>query len=126
MIAIMSRDITICFRTTPDGPATDIEIRAPYFLFGTQQTSMRFWSMPIWHEIGVFELAKLGTTDPIYFIGWEQLETLSNEIRLYQENISCIPFDNEIKATWLSHLVYCRNLLVMNAPNESIPELTIG
>ena len=35
----MSRDISIGFRLNADGPSTPIEVRAPYFLFGTQQTS---------------------------------------------------------------------------------------
>ena len=57
----MSRSININYRT-PDNETTDIEIRAPYDLLGTQQTSMRFWSLPIWKEVGVTRLAELGHT----------------------------------------------------------------
>jgi hypothetical protein len=51
---------------------------------------------------------------------------LGREITLLQQNLESIDFDPEIKAQWLSHLVYCYSLLVQTAPKKSIPEFTIG
>ena len=109
----MSRSISIGYRTTSDGSATDIDIRNPYDLFGTHKESMEFWSLPIWDELGVTQLAKLGHTDPIYFIGWDMMDVLAKEIRIFQDNITRIDFDSDAKATWLAHLVYCYSLLVI-------------
>lgn len=121
----MSRDINIGYRYS-NGPQTSIEVRAPYFLFGTRQTSEQFWSLPIWRSIGVTQLAELGHSDPIYFIGWEMIGDLAREIRLFQDNFEKIQFDADLKSWFLAHLVYCHSLLVATAPKESIPELTIG
>lgn len=122
----MSRDINIGFRSTETGSSTHIEVRAPYFLFGTQQTSKQFWRLPYWKVIGVTRLAELGETDPIYFVGWEMIDDLAREIRLFQDHFLEIDFDSDIKSWFLAHLVYCHSLLVSTAPRESIPELTIG
>ncbi len=122
----MSRDIHIGFQLTESSGHTPIEIRAPYFLFGTQKTSKEFWSLPIWKTIGVSQLAELATTDPIYFIGWDMLDDLAREIRLFADNLAAIDFDPDLKSWFLAHLVYCHTLLVSVAPKDSIPELTIG
>ena len=121
----MSRAIDICYQTT-DGNQVDIEIRAPYYLFGSQHTSKTFWALPIWNQIGVEQLAMLGDTDPIYFTGWAMLEQLSHEIQLYNDHIREIEFDTDICASWLSHLVYCYNLLKMETPEDATPILSIG
>ena len=121
----MSRAINICFQTADDS-TVDIEIRAPYFLLGTQQASKQFWSLPIWEKIGVEHLASLAQTDPIYFVGWEMLDQLSGELQLFQRHIAEIEFDADIRASWLSHLVYCHNLLIMKTPKDATPTLTIG
>ena len=122
----MSREINLGYRETESGNSIDIEVRAPYFLFGTQQTSKQFWSLPQWKEMGVTRLAELGSTDPIYFIGWEMIDELANEIRLFQDHFTEIDFIPDVKSWFLAHLVYCHSLLVSTAPRNSIPELTIG
>jgi hypothetical protein len=122
----MSRQISIGFRMTEVGNQTAIEVRAPYFLFGTQQTSKSFWSLPVWKTIGVMRLAELGTTDPIYFVGWSMMDDLERDIRLFENNFTKIDFDPDVKSWFLAHLVYCHGLLVSVAPKDSIPELTIG
>jgi hypothetical protein len=121
----MSREINIGYRSG-DGPETVIEIRAPYFLLGCQGTSMRFWSLPHLQEIGVTQLAELGVTDPVYFVGWDMLADLRREIDLLHEHLATIDFDADIKASWLAHLVYCYHLLVLTAPKDSTPVFTIG
>lgn len=63
----MSREINIGYRFG-DGAETAIEVRAPYFLLGTQSTSMRFWSLPQMREVGITQLAELGVTDPVYCV----------------------------------------------------------
>ena len=122
----MTRSIDIGYQKAKGGPTTAIEIRSPYDLFGCQQPSKQFWSLPDWKRLGVTHLAELGHTDPIYFVGWDMLDSLANEIRIVQENIADIDFYAELKASWLAHLVYCYNLLLMTAPRDSIPQLTIG
>jgi hypothetical protein len=121
----MSRDISIGYRYG-DGPETAIEIRAPYFLFGTQSTSKKFWSLPKVREIGIEQLAELGMGDPIYFDGWEMMADLRREMELLHEHMADIEFDPDIKASWLVHLMYCYHLLVLMAPKDSTPMLTIG
>src|SRR5262245_49640848 len=117
----MSRSIRISYRQCPNGPETSIEVRPPYFLLGTQQTSKQFWSNPRLVELGITELTRLGISDPVCFVGWDMLADLLREIKLLQENLESIEFDPEIKAHWLSHLVYCYYLLVQTAPKDSIP-----
>lgn len=118
--------ICIGYRESEAAESREVEIQPPYYLFGTQQTSKRFWSLPIWPQIGVRQLAELGATDPIYFIGWDMMEELRREIDCYSTHIGEIPFDSHLKSTWLAHLVYCHTLLSSSAPPASIPELTIG
>lgn len=122
----MSREISIRYREEPNGTSREIAIRAPYYLFGAQRHSMQFWSLPEWQAVGVTELAQLGHTDPIYFVGWEMMDTLAREIRLFQDHFADIRFDADIKSWFLAHLVYCHGLLVSIAPRDSIPELMIG
>lgn len=122
----MSREINIGYRYSDGGSETDIKVRTPYFLLGTQSTSMRFWSLPRLREIGISQLTELGVADPIYFIGWDMLANLHREIALLQEYLGDIEFDADIKASWLSHLWYCYYLLVLTAPKESTPIFTIG
>ena len=122
----MSREINISYLYTDSGPETVIEICAPYFLLGTQSTSMRFWRLPRLQEIGITQLSELGVADPVYFVGWDMMAVLHREITLLQKHLASIEFDLDIKASWLAHLVYCYNLLVMTAPKESTPVFTIG
>jgi len=122
----MSRDIYISYELLPDGPKVDIEVRAPFYLFGTQRTSMTFWSLPDWSKLGVKRLAELGVSDPIYFYDWDMMDELNSEIRIFQDNITMLPFYPELKAQWLSHILYCYHLLIMTAPKDSRPLLTIG
>jgi hypothetical protein len=122
----MSRSIAIGFRSDAKCASTRIEVRPPYFLLGTQETSKRFWSIPKLKELGITQLSELGVLDPVCFIGWEMIGDLHREITLLQNNLSDIEFDPEIKAQWLSHLVYCYHLLIATAPRRSIPEFEIG
>jgi hypothetical protein len=122
----MSREINIGYRYEDNGAETTIEVRAPYFLLGTQSTSMRFWSLPQLRQIGIKQLTELGVGDPIYFVGWDMMADLQREITLLQEHIADFEFDPDLKATWLSHLVYCYFLLILAAPKESVPVFMIG
>lgn len=122
----MSRQINLYFQMTKEDSPTDIELRAPYFLFGTQQTSMDFWSLPVWHGIGVTQLAELGHSDPVYFVDWPMIDELALEIRCFEDNFSKIDFHPNVKSEFLAHLVYCHSLLVSTAPKHSIPGFTIG
>jgi hypothetical protein len=124
--SVMSRSINIGYRYDPHGPEAASEVRPPDFLLGTQSTSKRFWSIPRLREIGITELTELGIGDPIYFIGWDSMAELGREILLLQANLESIDFHSELKAQWLSHLIYCYYLLIQSAPKESIPEFTIG
>lgn len=76
----MSRDIAIYYKE--GDKSYDIEIRPPYYLLGTQRTSMAFWALPRLREVGITRLAELGVTDPIDFWGWDDLAELRREIRL--------------------------------------------
>jgi hypothetical protein len=122
----MSRDISIGYQLEANGPNTPIEVRPPYFILGTQSSSMRFWSIPRLREVGISQLAELGETDPVYFIGWDMLADLWREIGLLQQHLGSIDFDAELKAQWVSHLVYCYFLLVQTAPKQSFPDFSIG
>jgi hypothetical protein len=122
----MSRSISIGYRNEANGTETPIEVRAPYYLLGGQSTSMQFWSIPRLREVGITHLTELAVTDPVYFIGWDMMADLERELTLLQQHLESIDFYPEIKAQWLSHLVYCYYLLVQTAPKQSIPEFTIG
>jgi hypothetical protein len=122
----MSRSISIGYREDPKGPETQVEVRPPYFLLGTQSTSERFWSLPRVRQVGITHLTALGETDPVYFVGWDMMAELGKEIGLLQQHLGSLDFNAEIKAQWLSHLVYCYFLLVQTAPKESVPEFSIG
>ena len=123
--AAMSRSISVGYQFEANGPNTPIEVRPPYFLLGTQSSSKRFWSIPRLREVGISQLSELGETDPVYFVGWDMLADLWREISL-QQHLGSIDFDAELKAEWVSHLVYCYFLLVQTAPKESIPDFSIG
>jgi hypothetical protein len=122
----MSRDIYISYRTEVDGAKAKIGIRAPYHLFGTQQSSKEFWSLPKLREIGLTRLIELGNSDPIYFVGWDDIAALDREITLLWRHLAEIDFHTELKAQWLAHLVYCYSLLRLTTPDGCVPELTIG
>ncbi len=122
----MSRDINIGYRSTAESPYIPIEIRPPYFLLGCQSTSMRFWSIPRLKEVGIVQLAELGVSDPVDFVGWDGMMDLAMEIWLLQQHLESIEFDAELKAQWLSHLMYNYFLLIQTAPKDSIPEFSIG
>lgn len=121
----MSREISIGYRYC-DGRETDIEVRAPYFLLGCQETSKRFWSLPELGEVGITRLTELGVCDPVYFIGWDMVADLRRELDILHEHLASIDFAVELKASWLAHLVYCFHLLILTAPKDSTPMFTIG
>ncbi|QDU76122.1 hypothetical protein Pan97_31670 [Bremerella volcania] len=54
------------------------------------------------------------------------IDELEREIRLFENNLTKINFDPDVKSWFLAHLIYCHSLLVSTAPKDSIPELTIG
>lgn len=122
----MSRSIWIGYRIEAEGAETQIEVRPPYYLLGTQARSKRFWSIPKLREIGITQLTDLGICDPICFFGWDKMSDLAREITLLQQHLESIDFDPEIKVQWLSHLIYCYYLLVQTAPKHSVPNFTIG
>lgn len=122
----MSRSISISYRDARTGQSTSIEVRPPYFLLGSQRSSMAFWSLQRIKGAGVVRLAELGVTDPVNFIGWEEVGILGREIAALGENLASFPYHAESKAAWLSHLTYCYHLLRETAPADSIPEFCIG
>lgn len=121
----MSRSIDISYEDAA-GKDIDIEIRPPYYLLGTQHTSLKFWSIPRLKEIGIERLTILGETDPVYFGGWDDMTVLSQEIELLAKHLESIDFYPETKAEWLSHLTFCYHLLIASTPKECIPKLGIG
>ena len=121
----MGREVNISYRFG-DGPETAIEVRPPYFLLGCQDTSMLFWSHARLREIGVTQLAELGVLDPVSFVGWDMMAKFRREIDLLHEHLASIDFDADLKTSWLAHLVYCYHLLLLTAPKDSTPVLTIG
>jgi hypothetical protein len=121
----MSRSISIGYQDSA-GVRASIEIRAPYYLLGTQQTSLAFWSIPRLKEIGIDRLTILGETDPIGYWGWDDMGELRRELALLAEHLPSIDFYPEVKASCLAHLTYCYHLLVATTPKDSRPEMTIG
>lgn len=87
---------------------------------------MRFWSIPRLRELGITRLTDLGVGDPINFIGWDMIADLQREITLLHQHLESLEFESELKAQWLSHLVYCYWLLVQTAPKDSVPNFWIG
>jgi hypothetical protein len=122
----MSRSITISYKPSNGDSEVNIDIRPPYFLLGGQSTSLQFWSLPVLREIGLTRLVVLGESDPIDFYGWDDLAELQKEIFLLQKNLSKIEFNAHVLSSWLAHLVYCHSLLVLTAPKDSVPCLSIG
>jgi hypothetical protein len=121
----MSRSIDISYEDAA-GKDVDIEIRTPYYLLGTQQTSLRFWSISRLKEIGIERLTILGEADPVYFWGWDDMAVLGHEIELLAKHLESVDFCPETKAAWLSHLTYCYHLLVASTPKDCTPRLGIG
>jgi hypothetical protein len=121
----MSRNITISY-DDPAGNDINIELRPPYFILGTQQTSLQFWSIPRLKEIGLNHLTILGQTDPVHFRGWDDMTVLAEELHLLATHLQSIDFHPELKAEWLSHLTYCYHLLVATTPADCTPKLGIG
>ena len=122
----MSRSITIGYQLERGGETTYVEIQSPYDLFGTQNASLKFWSLPLWESIGVTRLGQLGHSDPIFFYGWEMMDNLADEIRLIHDHASRLDSCPEEIARNIAHLAYCYHLLRATAPSEAIPCLTIG
>ncbi|VTS06865.1 hypothetical protein [Tuwongella immobilis] len=122
----MSRSIDIGYRSADGGALTPVELQEPYYLLGTQRLSMEFWSLPQLREFGLARLTTLGFTDPVSFVGWDDLAELGREIALLQQHLRSIPFHPELLAGWLSHLVYCHSLLSLVTPEGCVPELCIG
>ena len=121
----MSRGIDIEYRD-PAGKSVRIEIPPPYYLLGTQRSSLRFWSIPRLKEVGIEVLTILGETDPVYFEGWDDMALLGKEIELLAKHLQSIEFHAETKSQWLSHLTYCYQLLLASTPKECTPILGIG
>jgi hypothetical protein len=122
----VSRSIDIGYRPEGGGALTPVELQAPYYLLGTQRLSMEFWSLPRLREIGLTRLTDLGVSDPVYFVGWDDIAELGREIALLQQHLRSIAFHPEPLAGWLSHLVYCHSLLSLVTPEGCVPELCIG
>ena len=120
----MSRSISIWF-TEANGQEVDIDMGSNELL-GGQHTSKNFWKLEVFEEIGVTRLRDLGVTDPVWFIGWEDINVLESEIILIETNKDKIPFHQEIKDRWISNLRICLNSLKEKAPRDSIPEFMIG
>jgi hypothetical protein len=122
----MSRSISISYRDLASGRDIDIEVGGNWKLFGCQQSSIHFWSLPRIREIGIVRLAELGVCDPVMFFGWEDLARLRREINLLDANLASIDFPLEGKASWLCNLIYCYHALAEAAPKESEPWFIIG
>jgi hypothetical protein len=122
----MSRNIVISYVDAATGQEVPIDVPAPYFLFGTQRPSMRFWSIPRIKDVGVERLAILGHSDPVWFAGWDDLAILNREIALLGQHLEEFDFYPESKAEWLSHLTYCYHLLRETAPKDAEPRFEIG
>lgn len=122
----MSRDIHISYSDPITGADTPIDVQAPYFLFGTQKSSMEFWSHPRLREVGIHFLTDLGHTDPIDFIGWEMMDELARDIDLLRQHLGEVECYPTLKAQWLAHLTYCYHLLVMTTPKGAEPTMSIG
>ncbi len=95
-------------------------------LLGTQEASMAFWSLPIHKTLGIQRLSELGTTDPVWFKGWDGLARLDTEVAILEEHIESIPFPEELRARWIQNLRLCLDRLKASAPPDSIPQFMIG
>ena len=119
----MSRSISIWYKQED----TDIDIEVGNRdLFGTQSSSKEFWSLDSLQEFGIKELTHLGYTDPVWFIGWENLKVLENEISILEKNQDQIDFHQELKNRWIENLRFCFEKLVELAPSDSVPNFMIG
>src|SRR5207302_3965337 len=108
------------------GKDIDIEICPPYYLLGTQRSSMKFWSIPRLKEIGIERLTILGEADPVNFWGWDHMAVLGREIELLAKHLESIDFSPKTKAEWLSHLMFCYHLLIASTPKQCTPKFGIG
>jgi hypothetical protein len=107
----VSRRIDIGYRPESGGALTPVEVQAPYYLLGTQRLSMEFWSRPRLGEMGLTRLTDLGVTDPVYFVGWDDLAELRREIALLQHHLRSIAFHPEPLAgcrIWSTATACCR------------------
>jgi hypothetical protein len=93
---------------------------------GTQDSSKAFWRLPIHKRLGVERLADLGSTDPIWFRGWDDISLLEREVSTLEQNIESIPFHDQLKERWIQNLRRCLNILKQSAPPDSVPEFMIG
>lgn len=121
----MSRNIHIGYEDT-EGKDVPIEISPPYFLLGGQMSSLRFWSIPRLEEVGIERLTILGETDPVYFLGWDDMALLGRELDLLAKHLESVDHHPVIKAETLSHLTYCYQLLIGSTPRGCTPKLGIG
>jgi len=120
----MSRAISVWYERA-DGQAVDVEV-GNEDLLGTQEASKAFWSLPIHKTLGIVRLSELGTIDPVWFRGWNELATLEREVAILEQHIESIPFSEEPKTRWIRNLRLCLDRLKSSAPPDSIPELMIG
>lgn len=121
----MSRKIRIGYRLWGDTETT-IKIRPPYDMLGGENNNIKFWSIPRLKDLGITYLSELGVTAPVYFVGWEMIESLGREIALLHQHLDTISFEPaELKAQMLSHLAYCYHLLLLEAPKESEPRFSV-
>lgn len=119
----MSRSISIWYKVGD----TDVDLDTGYHhLLGTQQASMKFWSLPQLRELGLRELTELGHLDPVYFSEAEGLAILEQELVLLEQNREQIPFDDELKTRWIHNLRFCLDMLKAETPPGAIPVLMIG
>lgn len=119
----MSRSISIWYKQ--DNADTNIEV-GNRDLLGTQSSSMKFWSLQSLQDFGIKELTKLGYTDPVWFIGSEDLDILENEISILERNKERIDFDEELRNRWIENLRFCFEKLTELTPPDSVPNFMIG
>jgi hypothetical protein len=120
----MSRAISVWYERA-GGQAVDVEV-GNNDLLGTQEASKAFWSLPIHKTLGIVRLSQLGTIDPVWFRGWNELATLEREVAILEEHMDSIPFSEEPKTRWIRNLRLCLDRLKSSAPPDSIPEFMIG
>src|SRR5579862_9112858 len=103
----MSRSIHIGYYASDTKAYTNIEVQPPYCLLGSQTGSMAFWKIPQIKQIGIESLLILGESEPVSFMGRDQMAELHHELLLLEQNLESIDYSPEWKAKWLSHLFYC-------------------
>ena len=93
--------VVTVFSYEQSGESTTIDVRAPYYLLGTQRLNEAFWSLPRLKEVGIVRLSDVGVT-------WPASRSISTASGL------------------VSHLTYCYHCLRETAPTDSIPAFCIG